>query len=220
MTTWTGHLARLVRARLGPSALVEASARADGDELTVARARLLDVLRFLKADPDADIALLVDLTAIEHPQPLPSETESTTTSEGASTSAVLLPPPRFEVRYLLRSPRLHYRVHVVVRVEEDEPIPSVTRLHPSAEWLERELFEMFGVYVDGHPHLRPLLLYPGFEGHPLRLGYRASKAQPLVPLVPLLGPNESARAPVVVDDAGAPAAPAPTSAPTGGGGGA
>ena len=172
--TPSGHVLRLVRARLGSGALLDATATAEGDVLVVQRARLLDVLAYLKADSDADVALLVDVTAVDR--------EATE-------------PERFEVRYLLRSPRLGYRVQVVVRVGGDDAmVPSIVGVHPGAEWLERELFEMFGIYVDGHPHLRPLLLYAGFEGHPLRRDYRAAKAQPLVPL---LSPERPA---LVVED--------------------
>lgn len=157
-----GHLVRLVRNRLGAHVCQSATAMVDGDLFVVERARLVEILTFLKRDPDADLSLLVDVTAIDR---TPRE-------------------PRFEVRWQLRSPRLGYRAHFVVLLDEDDAvIPSLVPHWAGAESIERELYEMFGIYPDGHPHLRPLLLYQDLVGHPLRRDYRAGKQQPLVPLL-------------------------------------
>ena len=72
-------------------------------------------------------------------------------------------------------------------------MPSLTSLYPAAEAVERELYEMLGVYPDGHPQVRPLLLYAGFAGNPLRKDYRATKQQPLVAML------DDGPAPLIVD---------------------
>jgi NADH-quinone oxidoreductase subunit C len=157
-----GHLVRLVRHRLGAHMVVAGAANADGDHFIVERKRLLELVMFLRRDPDADLALLLDITAIDH---------------GSAGK-------RFEVLHHLRSPRLGYRALISTFLdEEDASIPSLTSLYAGADELERELYEMFGVYPEGHPQLRPLLLYSGFVGHPLRRDYRAHKQQPLVPVL-------------------------------------
>ena len=172
--THQGHLVRLVRNRLGAHVCLSATALPDGDTFVVERSRLVELVAFLKRDPDADLSLLVDITAIDR-------TPRT---------------PRFEVRWRMRSPRLGYRATFVVHVEEDDAvIPSLVPHWAGAESLERELNEMFGVYPDGHPHLRPLLLYTDLVGHPLRRDYRASKQQPLVPLL------QDEKPPVLIEEA-------------------
>lgn len=172
--THQGHLVRLVRNRLGAHVCLSATALPDGDTFVVERSRLVELVAFLKRDPDADLSLLVDITAIDR-------TPRT---------------PRFEVRWRMRSPRLGYRATFVVHVEEDDAvIPSLVPHWAGAESLERELNEMFGVYPDGHPHLRPLLLYTDLVGHPLRRDYRATKQQPLVPLL------QEGKAPVLIEEA-------------------
>lgn len=171
-----GHVVGILHARLGRGAFLHGEALRDEDLLHLDGERLVDVLAFLKGDPDADLALLVDVTAVDR-----------STDEA----------PHKELHYRLRSPRLGYRLRAVVDVRGDHPsVPSLTGLFSSADWLERECWEMFGVWFEGHPHLRHLLLYPGFAGHPLARSYPASKAQPLVAL---LAP---ARPPLIVRDEG------------------
>lgn len=162
---------RLVRNRIGAHVVESGVGAIDGDRFTVARERLLELVSFLQRDPDADLSLLVDVTAVERSV-----------------------EPRFEVHVQLRSPRLGYRAHIVTRCTDDDPtVPSLTNLFPAAESLERELYEMFGIYPDGHPHLRPMLLYAGFAGFPLRKDYRAQKEQPLTALL-----DDDEKKPVVV----------------------
>lgn len=168
-----GHLVGLVEARLGTKFLTQAWAHAQEDTMWVERDKLLVLLAFLRDDPDADLGLLLDLSAIDH---------GPATRRGPATAGQPAAPSEIEVFYRLRSPRLGYRLCVSVWLAgNDETLPSVTPLYAAAEWLERELWEFFGVYPEGHPHLRPLLLYPGFSGHPLRKAYPLDKAQPLAP---------------------------------------
>ena len=75
---------------------------------------------------------------------------------------------RFEVVYHFLSMPQNQRVRVKLSVAEDEIVPSITDLHPSANWFEREVFDMYGVMFSGHPDLRRILTDYGFRGHPLR----------------------------------------------------
>jgi len=135
-----------------------------GDETAVVYApRWKDVARFLRDEPRADMSMLVDLTAVDYP---------TRT-------------PRFEVVVHLHSLAKGHRLRLKARVGgpagEDAEIETLTDLWASASWAERECFDMFGVRFKGHPDLRRILLYPEFEGHPLRKDYPAELIQPLVP---------------------------------------
>ena len=77
--------------------------------------------------------------------------------------------PRMWMAYHLRSRRHGHRLRVKVGLDADDlRAPSVTSLHPTADWLEREVFDMFGVAFDGHPDLRRILMPDEWEGHPLR----------------------------------------------------
>jgi NADH-quinone oxidoreductase subunit C len=93
--------------------------------------------------------------------------------------------PRMEVVMHLYSVRQHHRVRLKARVGDDElagcELDSVTSIWPGMNWLERETFDMSGVVFRGHPDLRRILMYPEFEGHPLRKDYPAQRTQPLVP---------------------------------------
>ena len=89
--------------------------------------------------------------------------------------------PRFEVVYHLYSVAKNHRVRLKVGVPEDAPVvASATALYASADWMEREAFDLYGIRFDGHPDLRRILLYDEFEGHPLRKDYPKTKRQPLV----------------------------------------
>jgi NADH-quinone oxidoreductase subunit C len=135
-----------------------------GDETVVVYApRWKDVARFLKDEPRADMSMLMDLTAVDYP--------------GRS--------PRFEVVAHLYSLSKGHRLRLKARVGnadgDDAEIDTLTELWASAMWAERECWDMFGVRFKGHPDLRRILLYPEFEGHPLRKDYPADRIQPLVP---------------------------------------
>lgn len=90
--------------------------------------------------------------------------------------------PRFEVVYHLMSLANHVRLRVKIGVPEEDPVTaSLTPLWKSANWLEREVWDMFGIRFAGHPDLRRILMYEEFVGHPLRKDYPVNKRQPLVP---------------------------------------
>jgi NADH-quinone oxidoreductase subunit C len=107
---------------------------------------LVGFVEFLKTDTNCRMSSLVDITAIDHP-------------ERAA---------RFDVVYHFLSMYRNLRVRVKVAIRADEMIPSITSVHPSANWFEREVFDMFGILYSGHPDLRRILTDYGFRGHPLR----------------------------------------------------
>ncbi|HWP85785.1 MAG TPA: NADH-quinone oxidoreductase subunit C [Terriglobia bacterium] len=115
--------------------------------LVVPRESILPIAMFLKTE--LHFALLSDLTAVDYPQR----------------------EKRFEVVYHLYSFSRNERVRVKVPVGESETIESVTPVWSGADWMEREVFDMFGIRFDHHPNLRRILLPEEWEGHPLRKEY-------------------------------------------------
>src|SRR5262249_38651640 len=91
------------------------------------------------------------------------------------------PSARFTVVYHFYSTTLKHRLRLVVPVEEaDAEVDSIASLWPAANWLEREVWDMFGITFRGHPDLRRILMYDGFDGHPLRKDYAVKRRQPLI----------------------------------------
>ena len=89
--------------------------------------------------------------------------------------------PRFDVIYCLYSTPLRHRVRVKVQAADGEAVPTAVPVWPAANWLEREVFDMFGIRFAGHPDLRRILMYPEFQGHPLRKDYPLNQRWSLVP---------------------------------------
>ncbi|SLN30732.1 NADH-quinone oxidoreductase chain 5 [Aquimixticola soesokkakensis] len=114
--------------------------------VTVTLASVAAFVEFLKTDSQCKFSSLVDITAVDYP----------------SREA------RFEVVYHFLSMYQNHRIRVKAAVREDEMVPSVINTHPSANWFEREVFDMFGILFSGHPDLRRILTDYGFRGHPLR----------------------------------------------------
>ncbi len=122
--------------------------------VTVTPDRLEEVLAFLKADPQTRFDMLAELTCVDYLE-YPN-----------------LMPGRFGVTYGLLSTTLNQRLWIKVFVGEDAPaVPTATGLWQAADWLEREVFDMFGVVFDGHPDLRRILTAPGMKHYPLRKDY-------------------------------------------------
>jgi NADH-quinone oxidoreductase subunit C len=117
-------------------------------ELTVdvALSQLTGLVEFLKTDAACQFSTLVDITAVDHP--------------GRAK--------RFDVVYHLLSMYQNHRIRLRVQVREEDMVPSIIETHPSANWFEREVFDMFGILFSGHPDLRRILTDYGFRGHPLR----------------------------------------------------
>jgi NADH-quinone oxidoreductase subunit C len=122
-------------------------------------ARLRDVMRFLQGDPELAFQMLSDVTCVDY----------------------LGEEPRFELVYHLYSVDKNHRLRVKARVPESPAeIDSLVEVWPSANWMEREVWDLYGVRFRGHPDLRRILLYEEFQGHPLRKDYPKEKRQPLV----------------------------------------
>jgi NADH-quinone oxidoreductase subunit C len=117
-------------------------------ELTVdvVTGQIVPLVDFLQADSACKFSSLVDITAIDWP--------------GRDR--------RFDVVYHLLSMYQNHRIRLRLAVGEEEMVPSITDVHPSANWFEREVFDMFGILFSGHPDLRRILTDYGFRGYPLR----------------------------------------------------
>jgi NADH-quinone oxidoreductase subunit C len=115
-------------------------------EVRVNPADLVVALTTLRDDRQAAFTQLIDLTAVDYPER----------------------HNRFDVVYLLLSMTNNLRLRLVVSVGEGQTVPSATAVFMSANWAEREVWDMFGIFFAGHPDLRRLLTDYGFEGHPLR----------------------------------------------------
>ena len=172
-----------------------------GDETVILRREfLLEVVRCLKEDPAFEMNFLMDLTAVDYsafgkrPAPaffassgvavsltsqIPDEDSSRPRGRGPWPG-----PPgkaRFAVVYHFFSKAHKHRLRLVVPVEEaDAEVDSLTALWAGANWLEREVWDMFGIRFKGHPDLKRILMYEEFEGHPLRKDYPVNKRQPLI----------------------------------------
>jgi NADH/F420H2 dehydrogenase subunit C len=124
--------------------------------MIVPATKLLEVARFLRETPDAGFDFCSDVTASDWPTR----------------------PQRFDVIYCLFSTRYRKRVRLKVRASETEPVPSVSGIWPAANWLEREVYDLFGVNFTGHPNRKRILMPDDWQGHPQRKDY------------PLEGPGE------------------------------
>ena len=107
---------------------------------------LIDVTQFLKTNKDTKFRQLIDITVADYPEQI----------------------KRFKVIYLFLSHEFNQRLILSYFINENEVISSLTSIFPSANWMEREVFDMYGVNFKGHPDLRRILTDYGFEGHPLR----------------------------------------------------
>ena len=126
---------------------VHATDVAFGELVVEARAdQVVRVLKFLKDDPACRFEQLTDLCGVDYPER----------------------DPRFDVVYHLLSMSHNRRMRLKVGVNEDQPVPSVTEVYPSAGWWERETWDLYGIHFAGNPDLRRLLTDYGFNGHPLR----------------------------------------------------
>ncbi len=120
----------------------------------------LEFFEFLRDDPDFAFDFLMDITAVDY---LGRKTE------------------RFEVVYHFFSIKYKHRVRIKIPVgEEDCQVQSVTSMWKTADWYEREIWDMYGIKFEGHGNLKRILLYEEFQGHPLRKDYPVNKRQPLI----------------------------------------
>lgn len=113
---------------------------------------ILKFVEFLVVDSECQFSTLIDITAIDYPEKL----------------------ERFTVVYHFLSMPQNQRIRISANISDGEVIPSIINLHPSANWYEREVFDMYGIFFSGHPDLRRLLTDYGFTGHPLRKDFPTS----------------------------------------------
>ena len=107
---------------------------------------LISTILFLKTNDKCRFKQLIDITAVDYPEK----------------------EERFKIVYLLLSLENNLRILINVNLEEKSIIPSITKIFPSANWMEREVFDMYGITFKDHPDLRRILTDYGFEGYPLR----------------------------------------------------
>lgn len=110
------------------------------------RDAIVSLAEFLKRDSLCNFETLIDICGVDYPE------------RGQ----------RFEVVYHFLSMRMNHRVRVKVKTDEEGAVPTMVNLHPSADWFEREAFDMYGIRFAGHPDMRRILTDYGFEGYPLR----------------------------------------------------
>jgi len=125
-------------------------------DISIDQEDLLDVITFLKTNKNTKFRQLIDITAVDYPEN----------------------SKRFKLVYLLLSHEFNNRIKINYSVSENEIINSIVKIFPSANWMEREVFDMYGVKFKDHPDLRRILTDYNFEGHPLRKDF------------PLTGHNE------------------------------
>ncbi|MGR3570949.1 NADH-quinone oxidoreductase subunit C [Brevirhabdus sp.] len=129
-----------------PDAVVGTSVLRGELTIEVAPTRIVPFVDFLKADQTCQFTTLVDITAVDNPSS----------------------DRRFDVVYHFLSMYQNHRIRLRARLREDEVMPSIVSVHASANWFEREVFDMFGILFSGHPDLRRILTDYGFRGFPLR----------------------------------------------------
>ena len=128
----------------------------DNIYLSIDHEELIEVITFLKTNNETKFRQLIEITAVDYP-----ENEN-----------------RFKMIYLLLSHEYNQRIIIDYSIKENEEISSITSIFPAANWMEREVFDMYGLNFKNHPDLRRILTDYGFEGHPLRKDF------------PLTGHNE------------------------------
>ena len=107
---------------------------------------IISTILFLKTNEKCRFKQLIDITAVDYPEK----------------------EKRFKIIYLLLSHEKNLRIVINTHINEKDLVPSITKIFPSANWMEREVFDMYGVSFKDHPDLRRILTDYGFEGHPLR----------------------------------------------------
>ncbi len=124
------------------------SSSIDNQELLIeiGESYLVDVIQFLKLNENCKFKQLIDIAGVDYPEN----------------------DKRFELIYLLLSHENNTRIKLLIRFELNQTINSITKIFPSANWMEREVFDMYGIKFKNHPDLRRILTDYGFKGHPLR----------------------------------------------------
>lgn len=134
-----------VKAAIG-SVVLDSKQAADEISVTVDRDSLVETMTVLRDTPGLEYQQMMEIAGVDYPGR----------------------PERFEVCYHLLSLTRNHRIRIKVTADEETPVPSITDLWPNAGWLEREVFDMYGVIFEGNPDLRRILTDYGFRGHPFR----------------------------------------------------
>lgn len=161
----------ILKERFGAAVLESGSQH--GDEWArVDAARIGEMARFLKDEASLEMQLLADVTCVDYSRFDPEK------------PLALDAPDRFEVVYTFGSVTKHHRVRLKVRCggrDGEIVVPSITGVYRTANWWERLVWDFYGVRFDGHPDMRRILTWEGFQGHPLRKDYPIHHRQILTP---------------------------------------
>ena len=114
--------------------------------IEISENNLVDVIQFLKSNEKCKFKQLIDIAGVDYPEK----------------------EKRFELIYLFLSHENNIRIKLLIKLEISQTINSITKIFPSANWMEREVFDMYGIKFKNHPDLRRILTDYGFKGHPLR----------------------------------------------------
>jgi len=151
-----------IKERFPDAVLSEAEGR-DMDTVVISVESLRDVSVFLRDDPELNFDMLTDLTAVDWHR---------------------RKTPRYELVAMFWSTDKDHRIRLKAPITADSSeFDTLSEVYGVANWLEREIFDMFGLKAKGHPNLRRMLTHEGFEGHPLRKDYPVNRRQPIRPPV-------------------------------------
>jgi len=191
----TGYLIETIKSKF-PGSVLETHAFRGDETVVIQKEALSEVAVFLKDELGFDF--LMDLAGVDYLSP-PKEGQSPPSPRSAAgvrwdLSANSGEPsapasaqaggdrPRFELVCHFYSTKHNYRLRLKCPIAGENPVvDSLTALWAGANWFEREAYDMFGIQFSGHPDLRRILMYDGFEGHPLRKDYPLRKRQPRIP---------------------------------------
>lgn len=142
--------------------VLDSHSRLGNDTVTVEKEKIPEIIKFLRDDDDTKMNMLRLITCVDYDRRT----------------------PRFEVVYVLYSLEHKHMLTLRVPVDEDDcSVPSCHKLYDCASWMEREVWDMYGIDFEGHPDMRRVLNYEEFEGHPLRKDYPKQKGQPRVEFI-------------------------------------
>jgi NADH-quinone oxidoreductase subunit C len=153
------NIIQKIKDRFGDGVLEDHNFRGD-QTITLQKEKIVEVTQFIKDEPSLDMDFLMDLTAVDYMD---------------------RKPQRFEVVYHFYSSKHNHRVRLKIPVDEDDClVDTLCSLYKSANWFEREVWDLYGIKFKGHPNMKRILLYEEFKGHPLRKDYPINKRQPLI----------------------------------------